>query len=227
MTSLVDLVRSVVRHELGGLRSTSLAVVTDVHPHSADDDDHNDEVDVRLKHEDLTLPRVPVAVAHPGAVAPLKVGDLVLVSFLEGDLQQALVTASFHHADERPPLHPAGELVLEHRVAADGTVDQLRFAADGGFRLDRDVAADDSGARATVEVTADGDLVVRCGDDLQLVLSRGDGTVALTCSSLTVNGDVVVDGGDLTVKAGTATFSDGSTTTAVAGNSITGRQGGA
>lgn len=227
MSSLVDLVRAVVRHELGGVRSTSLAVVTDVHPHSADDDDFNDEVDVRLKHEGLSLPRVPVAVPHPGAAAPLKVGDLVLVTFLNGDLQQALVTAAFHHADERPPLHPAGELVLEHRVATDGSVDQLRFAADGGFRLDRDVTADGSGATATIEVTAEGDVHVRCGDDLELVVSRADGTVTLTCSSLTVNGDVVVDGGDLKVTSGSAAFSDGSTTTEIAGNNVTGRQGGA
>ena len=146
----------------------------------------------------------------------------MLVQFLEGDLQQALVTACFHHADDRPPLHAAGELVLEHRVVADGTLDQLRFAADGGFRLDREIAADGSEAGATIEISGEGDFTLRCGDDATVVVTRSDSAIAITCSTLTVTGDVVVEEGDLTVSAGKVTMTQGGTTTEISGNNITG-----
>jgi phage gp45-like len=204
MTSMVELIRAVVRRELAAVRPPALGVVTGVHPHSGDSDDFNDEVDVRLQHEGLTLARVPVAVAQPGTVAPLKNGDLVLVQFLGGSLAQPLVTACFHHADDRPPLHAEGDLVIEHRVPGDDTRNQLRFTADGTIRIDRDLAANGT-AKATVVLTKDGD-------------------VEVTCRTLRVTGDVVVDDGDLTVSNGIFRTSKGGTTE-ISGITITGKPG--
>ncbi|GAA5012426.1 hypothetical protein [Actinopolymorpha pittospori] len=207
MTSMVELIRAVVRRELAALRPPALGVVTGVHPHSGDGDEFNDEVDVRLQHEGLTLARVPVAVAQPGTVAPLKNGDLVLVQFLAGSLAQPLVTACFHHADDRPPLHAEGDLVIEHRVPGDDTRNQLRFAADGTIRIDRDLGANGT-AKASVVLTKDGD-------------------VEVTCGTLRVKGNVVVEeDGDLTVSKGVFRASDGGKTTEISGTTITGKPGG-
>jgi uncharacterized protein involved in type VI secretion and phage assembly len=221
MSSLVQAIRMMVRRELAAVRQPALGTITAVNPHASDDDEHNDEVDVALQYEDLTLPRVPVAVRQPGTVAPLKVGDLVLVEFLNGDLQQPLVAGTFHHDDERPPVHDKGELVIEHR-SPDGSINQLRFGADGAIALRRDVVDDD--ASVTLTLTQDG----------KLKISIPDGEMQITCTRLTITGDTVfkdgavsVEKGDVTVKQGMLTASNGQAKTTIDGNRVTGATGGA
>ena len=116
MSRILEIIRRVVREELARQRGSLLGVVTAVHAHKAEDDDNNYEVDVRLKHEDLELRRIPVAVEHVGVAAPPRVSDLVLVQFVNGDINQPLVTGRFYHANEHPPFFEEGELVFEHRV---------------------------------------------------------------------------------------------------------------
>lgn len=126
--------RAVVRGELAKQRGSRLAVVVATRPHTADDDGNNYEVDVRLKHEDLELRRVPVAVSHLGFAASPRTGDLVLVEFVDGDLAQPLIVGTFYHAASRPPLFADGEVVIEHRLP-DGTRNELRFSMDGTVRI--------------------------------------------------------------------------------------------
>jgi uncharacterized protein involved in type VI secretion and phage assembly len=216
VSSMVELIRSVVRRELAAVRGPALGSVTAVHPHTDDSDDLNDEVDVRLQHEGVELPRVPLAVPYPGVAAPVKEGDLVLVQFVGGDLQQPLATASFHTEAERPPVHASGEHVVEQRV--DGKPrNRLRWGADGQVTVER---LDDDGA-AVVSLLLDGDGNVE-------VMAK-DSTVKLTCTTLTVVGDVVVQDGDLTLTQGNLEVSDGtlkakhgSGSTTIDGHQITG-----
>ncbi len=175
MSRLLDLVRRVVRQELRRRRLGQLGVVTAVHPHAGTGDANNYEADVRLKHEGLELRRVPIAVSHLGFAAPPRPGDLALVEFLDGDLNQPLLTGRFYHAEERPPLHREDEVLFEHRVA-DGTLNHLRFAADGSIFLQRDVTRprDSSAAAATVSIDGDtGRVVVAVGDNAVEVSDRG------------------------------------------------------
>jgi type VI secretion system (T6SS) baseplate-like injector VgrG len=105
VSSILEIVRRVVEQEMARNRGSLLGVVSTVFPHTAENDENNYEVNVKLKHEGLELRRVPVAVGHVGVVAPPRAGDLVLVQFINGDLNQPVVTGRFYHAEERPPLH--------------------------------------------------------------------------------------------------------------------------
>jgi hypothetical protein len=201
---MLELVRRVVRSELARTRTSALAVVTAVHAHTAEDDENNYEVDVKLKHDDLELKRVPVSVPHAGAAAPARVGDLVLVQPLDGELQQSLVTGRFYHVDDRPPLHQEDEVLLEHRVA-DGTLNHLRFAQDGTIVLQRDVTKpeDNSEAKTTLRIDgASGDVKLTAGDAIVIELVN-DGEIRITadgkpvgiaCDKLTVDGELLVKG---------------------------------
>src|SRR4051794_29122093 len=102
--------RDVAAQELLRQRPPVLATVTAVFPHTGKDDDNNYAASVRLKHDDLELPHVPLLASHIGIAAPPRVGDLVLVTFVDGDLNQPLITGRFYHADDRPPLHREGEV---------------------------------------------------------------------------------------------------------------------
>jgi len=232
MTGMVEIIQRVVRQELARRRTSLLGVVTAVYAHTATDDDNNYEVDLRLKHEDLELRKVPLAVPHVAVAAPARVGDLVLVQFVDGDLNQPLVAGRFYHADERPPLHREGEVLFEQRVP-DGTLNHLRFTDDGTIYLQRDVTkpADNSEAKTSVRIDgASGDVLIRAGDKIVVELKH-DTELLITCdgkpltikcdslkvtcdSKLTVQGDVEVDG-DLKVSG-----AGGSTT--ISGHEIKG-----
>ncbi len=217
--SLLDIVRRVVLQELQHVRSSQLGVVSAVHAHTEASDGNNHEADVRLKHTDLELVRVPIAVAQVGAAAPPRVGDLVLVQFLDGDLNQPVIGGRFYHADDPPPVHQEDDVLFEHRVP-DGTRNQLRFAADGSIFLQRDVKQDDnSEAQTSLRIAGDtGDLEIKLGDSIVLTLKHGskieitaDGKpIAVTCDKLTVTGNVDITG-DLVVGQATKTTISGNT----------------
>jgi phage baseplate assembly protein gpV len=210
---LLDIVRRVVQQELMRTGSSQLGVVSAVHAHTEADDGNNHEVDLKLKHADLELTRVPIAVPHIGTAAPPRVGDLVLVQFLDGDLNQPFVAGRFYHADDAPPVHQEDDVLFEHRVP-DGTRNQLRFAADGSIFLQRDVTQDDnSEAKTSLKIAGDtGDVELKLGDKIVLTLKHdakieitADGKpIAVKCDKLTVTGNVDITG-DLVVGQGPKT----------------------
>jgi phage baseplate assembly protein gpV len=224
VSRIVELIRRVVLEELARNRGSLLGVVTTVYPHEAEDDENNYEANVRLKHEDLELRRVPIAIGHVGVAAPPRAGDLVLVQFLNGDSNQPLVTGRFYHADERPPLHKEDEILFEQRVS-DDTLNHLRFASDGSIFLQRDVTKpeDNSEAKASIKVDgASGDIEIKAADTI-VILMKNDGEIqvtaedkpiSVTASKMTIDGDVDING-NLKVAS-----SSGSTT--ISGHEITG-----
>jgi phage baseplate assembly protein gpV len=224
VSRIVELIRRVVLEELARNRGSLLGVVTTVYPHEAEDDENNYEANVRLKHEDLELRRVPIAIGHVGVAAPPRAGDLVLVQFLNGDSNQPLVTGRFYHADERPPLHKEDEILIEQRVS-DDTLNHLRFASDGSIFLQRDVTKpeDNSEAKASIKVDgASGDIEIKAADTI-VILMKNDGEIqvtaedkpiSVTASKMTIDGDVDING-NLKVAS-----SSGSTT--ISGHEITG-----
>jgi phage baseplate assembly protein gpV len=215
MNALLDLVRRTVREELASRRGPQLATVTALVAHESADDSANYEVDVRLKHDGLELPKVPVAVPHIGVAAPPRVGDLVLVSFLDHDIQQPLVTGRFYHDQCRAPLFKADDVLFEHRLP-DGTLNHLRMAADGSLFLQRDVkkAEDNSDFLAGIRIDPQGLIELKSGDDFVLTIDPQGGKITLlskdkpidiSCGKLTVTGDVQISktltvDGDGTIK---------------------------
>jgi hypothetical protein len=220
---LLDIIKQVVRQEMSRQRASLLGVVTEIFPHASEDDDNNYEVTVRLKHEDLELRRVPMAVGHIGMAVPPRLDDLVMVQFINGDLNQPVVTGRFYHADERPPLHHGDDVLFEQRIP-DGKLNHLRFAADGSIVIQRDVTSpeDNSAALAGIKIDPDGNIEIKAGDSIVITLTNED-TIAIkadgkpidvTCDTMTVAGNVVING-DLQVSAG-------GTSTTISGNVITG-----
>jgi uncharacterized protein involved in type VI secretion and phage assembly len=178
MTGVIDIIRRVVEQEIARNRAPLLAVVTANYPHAKKDDDFNYEIDVRLKHEDLELHKVPLATAYMGAAVLPKVGDLVLVEFVGGDINQPVVTGLFYHADERPPLHKKDEVLFEQRVASDKSLNHLRMLADGSMLLQRKVTKPEDNSEAQTSFKVDGktgDLEAKFGKKVTLTVSEEKG----------------------------------------------------
>lgn len=215
MKELLDAVRRTVREELAVRRGPQLATVTALATHESDDDSANYEADVRLKHDGLEIPQVPIAVPHVGVAAPPRVGDLVLVQFVGDDVQQPLVTGRFYHDQERAPPFKEDEVLFEQRLT-DGTFNQLRFAGDGSIFLQRDVRKreDNSDFAAGIRIDPQGLIELKAGDDLVVTMDQQNGKITLlckdkpvelTCSTLTIDADVAIKksltvDGDGTIK---------------------------
>ena len=106
---LFDSVSRIARHEALARAVASVGVVTSIFPNEGVPDH---AVTVQLRDSGLVLPRVPVAVGAMGFAAIPAVDDLVLVAFLEGDLNAPVVVGRLYHPDQEPPKHKAGQLVL-------------------------------------------------------------------------------------------------------------------
>jgi hypothetical protein len=200
---LLEVIQRVVQETIAQQRTAMLGVVTTIFPHEAEDDANNYEADVRLKYEDLELRRVPVAVPHMGVAVPPKAGDLVLVHFVNGDLNQPVIGGRFYHADERPPLHRAEDILFEQRVS-DGTLNHLRFTPDGSIYIQRDVTKpeDNSEAKAGIKIDPEGNIEITAGQKIVITLTNDD-TIAIKadgqpikieCDTMSVKGNVKIDG---------------------------------
>lgn len=116
--SLVATLQEIVRQELGRLRVNELGVVEAVQPHASVSDRDNYGCDVRLKNSGLLLRRVPIATGRVGTVAAPNVGDLVLVAFDHGDVNQPIVVGRLYSDRDRPPLSHPDEVVFRLPLAA-------------------------------------------------------------------------------------------------------------
>lgn len=232
MSDMVELMRRVVREELALRRGPQLATVTNLYTHQSDDDSINYEVDVRLKHDGLEIPQIAMSVPFIGFATLPRVGDLVVLQFLDNDIQQPIITGRVYHDQERPPLYQEDEILFEHRLP-DRTINHLRMANDGTIFLQRDVTKleDNSEFKAGLKIDPEGLIELKTSDDIVLTLDQQNGKVTLlckdapvdiTCSTLTVDGDVAIKK-TLTVDGDGTIKGDGNiSSVSISGTTITG-----
>lgn len=104
MSSIVEVIRKIVDAEMNKLHVAEFGVVTSIFPHSSESDKENYECNVKLKYRDLELRKVPVATQHIGLANIPNVGDLVLVTFANGDINAPVVIGRLYTDEDRPPV---------------------------------------------------------------------------------------------------------------------------
>lgn len=164
----MSILRAVVRDELRSLRLGDLAVVTAIAPHSGDGDPNNHQCDVKLREGDLELKKVPIATPHVGMVSPPAVGDLVLLTYVGGDPNRAVVVGRLYTDEARPPVHEETEWVVESppggtsiAIRKDGSA--VVKAGKTVLTLEKDGAVSLQG-EADLKVEVKGNVQLKCGD---------------------------------------------------------------
>ncbi len=227
---IIDIVRRVVSEEMAHSRGSLLGVVSEVFPNEDAKENNNYEINVRLKHEDLELRRVPVAVSHVGFVAPPRRGELVLVQFINGDLNQPVITGRFYTDEALAPLFKEEEVLFEQRTDKGG-INHFRFTPDGTIILQCDVTKPEDNSEAMTSVRIDGKsgdltitmdktVTVTIKNDTEILVETKDKpvsvkckTMKVDCTDMTVTGNLAVEG-DVVVGKGLKTT--------ISGNEITG-----
>jgi uncharacterized protein involved in type VI secretion and phage assembly len=131
MSGIIDSVKKVAENEFKKMLTTELGVVTSVFPHSEEGDNDNYECNVKLKDKNLELRQVPMMTQHIGLANPLHVGDLVLVTFINGDINAPVILGRIYNDEDRPPLSKQEEVIYKPPYAKDASLKRLNIVLPG------------------------------------------------------------------------------------------------
>ncbi|MEY4748467.1 MAG: hypothetical protein RIQ60_681 [Pseudomonadota bacterium] len=213
VSRIVPAIRAVVRDELDAYRGLELGVVTQVYSNDGGSGEHHLAVNVRLNASALELQQVPVAAARIGLSLLPRVGDLVVVGFIGGDIDHALVMSVLHDADNPPPDAKPAEIVYAVPDDADDAARRLHLALPGGHTLTlKDGSLEIALGSSKVSIAADGAITIEAGGDLTLKAAgalslEGGSGATLKAPTVTVQGDgsATLKGGSVSI-AGTTSF---------------------
>jgi phage baseplate assembly protein gpV len=190
MTDAAAAIRAIVRDELAALRWPDIAVVTSVFAHSGDDDGHNHECNVQLREGKLELRKVPIATPHVGMVSAPQVGDLVLLAYVAGDPNRAIVVGRLYSEKANPPKHDEKEWRVESPLKGASSI-----------AIDKDESVVVTAGKTIVTVRKDGAVEVKGEADLKAEIKgkldiKGEADVKIE-----VKGKVEVKCTDCTIDA--------------------------
>jgi hypothetical protein len=205
MTQLLSTIQEIIRDELRGVRLTELGVVEATFPHADGSDRDNYGCDVRLRGSDLLLKRVPVSTNHIGTAAIPNVGDLVLLTFDQGDINQPIIIGRLYTDTERPPANHNDEIMFRLPLQKSDT--ETIKAVVRNFQ-DREILIE-LPSKITIQIVDDTVKVVAGRTEMTLEQPGGaDGVATLQSgrSKITLHqdGDVTIEAaGNMTLKAPT------------------------
>jgi len=198
----VEVIRKIAEDETKKVHLLELGVVTSIFPHAGSSDKDNYECNVRLKNRDLELRRIPIATAHIGLVQVPNVGDLVILGFVNGNINAPVVLGRLYNDEDRPPVNDAGEIVYKSPDQKKSGVRRLELELPNGITI---TITDDEFRAAigssVVTIKTGGDVTI---DSSAGVTIRAKGDMALSASNITIESQQALDlkaGSTATMKA--------------------------
>ena len=175
--SIVETMRVIAQRELHKVHLPTLGVVTSIFPHSNASDKDNYECNVRLKNTELELRKVPIASQCIGLAGVPRVGDLVLIVFINGDINAPILVGRLYNDEDRPPLNSAEEIVYVPPYETNSKVRRIYLEFPGGmiFRVTDD-EVDIKAGDTKVIITRNGDVVIESKANVN-VIADGDATL--------------------------------------------------
>jgi phage baseplate assembly protein gpV len=179
-----------------GQATAGIGVVAEVHPATAAQKDH--AATVTMRDTGIVLPRVPIAVGALGWAAIPAVDDVVLVIFMDGDVNAPVIAGRLYHPDLDPPVHDEGELVLalppgqsqpDLLLKIDGNAPSIHLELPGDVAIDiKDGDVKVAVDTMTLSLTASGGGRAELAAGSSTLTMKKDGDVTLT-----VNGKLKFD----------------------------------
>lgn len=203
MDSIIGVMKKVAEQEVRRLYTTELGIVTAVFPHKAEDDKNNYQCSIKLKNKkqpdgsDFELRQVPLATPHLGLANIPNVDDLVLVTFIGGDLNAPVIIGRLHNDQDQPPIAKEKEVLLQHSLKTGGSL-----------KLDEE---------GTVTLTSKDEKSVVTVTDKTVDITNEKCTITLKEGDLTAKNEQC----EITFQGSNVTLSNGSCTITLAGGGIT------
>jgi phage baseplate assembly protein gpV len=208
--------RAIVRDELARIRPPELGQVTRSYAREDDSNDGNHQVNVKLAASGIELQRVPLTVTRAGWSALPNVGDLVVITFVGGDLNAPIALGALYSDQAHPPVAKEHEIVYLAPDTDDSSLRRMHFElANGNTFTIKDDTLEIVMGGTTLTVHKDGDIEIKSGGKISFQ-SDGDfeikasGNVNIEAqSSLSLKGDssATLEGtGQAQVKGGQITL---------------------
>ncbi|HEY9858157.1 MAG TPA: hypothetical protein V6D16_01540 [Candidatus Obscuribacterales bacterium] len=204
METIVGVMKKVAEQEVRRIYTTELGVVSAVFPHAEESDKDNYQCSVILKNRkqpdgsDFELRKVPIATAHLGLANILNVGDLVLVTFIGGNLNAPVIIGRLYNDEDQPPVNNEKEFLLQHSSTEGGS---LKFDAEGVITVT-------SKDKKSVLTVTDQQITVT-NEKCNVILDGGDLTLKNEqCAIALQGGNISIDNGTckITIEAGGITI---------------------
>lgn len=204
MDSIIGIIQKVAARETEKIYTTELGIVTAVFPHASAGDKDNYQVSVKLKNRkqadggDFELRKVPVLTQHLGLANIPNVDDLVLVTFVSGNINAPIIIGRLYNDEDQPPVNKEQEFLLQHSLQKES---QIKMAADGSVVI----ATDNQQVKVTIE---DGGITIETGNHPVTIKSSGEIQIGdASTSQIKVGGrslaNAVGDGDDIILSTHT------------------------
>jgi hypothetical protein len=203
--TIIETMRGIAQVELNKLHLPTLGVVTSIFPHKDASDKDNYECNVRLKNTDIELRKVPLATQYVGLAGIPRVGDLIILVFLNGDINAPIALGRLYNDEDRPPLNNAEEIVYvpPYKVNTNARRIYLEFPQGMIFKI-TDEQVDIKAGDTKVIISRNGDVLIESKANVNVV---ADGDASLKAKgSMTISGDSVKieSKSDMNLKSGNA-----------------------
>jgi phage baseplate assembly protein gpV len=206
MNSIVGVMQKVAQQEARKIYTNELGIVTAVFPHASDSDKDNYQCSVKLKNKkqpdgkDFELRKVPVMTAHLGLVNIPNVGDLVLVTFISGDINAPIIIGRLYNDEDQPPVNQEKEFLLQHNLEGGGSL-----------KIDEKGIVTVTSKNEKNILTVEEEKITAATDKSSLTLAEGDITIKNEQCTLELSGSnikidngtckITIEGGGITLDA--------------------------
>ena len=187
-SNIVEVIRNIAQMEIKKIHTTELGIVTSVFPHSSDSDKDNYECNIRLKDKGVELRKVPVATQQIGFVNILHTGDLVLVSFIGGNINSPIIVGRLYNETDRPPTSEQEEIVYKPPYTKDTNLRRLNIVLPEGtvnVEFHDDLISVIVG-KSSITATDTGEIQIKSEGVQQKISIIADGDVSIEAQNISI-----------------------------------------
>ncbi|UCD79864.1 MAG: hypothetical protein JSW26_00065 [Desulfobacterales bacterium] len=214
MSAVVPVIQAIVRQEMLRQRGLALAQVTEVFTNEGGGGDHHLVVNARIRGSALELQKVPVSVGRHGLSMVPRVDDLIIVGFIDGNLNAPIAMGILYDESAPPPDAAPDEIVYVVPDEEKESARRLYMEMPNGNSLsvtDANIEIIMGGTTITVE--ADGAIALTTAGNMEL---NSDGDITLAAKgnvSIEATGDATIKGMNTTIEGQSSAKLKGATTT--------------
>jgi phage baseplate assembly protein gpV len=195
MSGMVEVIRKIVEAEIKKIHVAELGMVTSIFPHASDSDKDNYECNVKLKNTGLELQKVPVATQHVGLAHIPKVDEMVLVTFLNGDINAPILIGRMYTAENRPPANDGEEIIYVPPYSENADLRRVHMELPSGIILSvTDDIINVEAGKTTLTINRDGDVELQSNAKINITAS-GDMSFSADTITMESKKDVVINAG--------------------------------
>lgn len=199
-SNIVEVIRNIAQMEIKKIHTTELGIVTSVFPHASDTDKDNYECNIRLKDKGVELRKVPVATQHIGFVNILHTGDLVLVSFIGGNINSPIIVGRLYNEIDRPPTSKQEEIVYQPPYTKDTSLRRLNIVLPEGtvnVEFHDDMISVTVG-KSSITATDTGEIQIKSEGVQQKISIIADGDISIEAQNISIKSRM-----ETTIESGT------------------------